>query len=108
MNEEGVSLEKISVKDVLFFPDKRIEEVIRILAEKGIIYTERGTINQSSEKNMNMFPEVKEKVVYRDIQEINSTSVGKVYARDLINKDEVIKELSRELKKFQIMEASYE
>lgn len=81
--EDGISLENISVNDVLFFPH-RVEDVTNVWAEEGLLYTERMVTNQSSEENNKMFPEVREKIVYQEIKKINQNSTGKVYARELI------------------------
>jgi hypothetical protein len=85
IGKEGIGLENISVNDVLFFPDRRIEDVTNVWTEEGLLYTERMIPNKSSEENNRMFPEVREKIVYQEIKKVDENSIGKVYAKDLIS-----------------------
>lgn len=54
-------IENITLGDFLFFPDRRIEEVVN--AETKGIYTHRILVN-TSKKNFNQFPYIRQTVFY--------------------------------------------
>ncbi|MEK6913111.1 MAG: hypothetical protein AABW47_00360 [Nanoarchaeota archaeon] len=87
-SKENIVLEEISVKDSLFFRDRRIERVTGVDIPSRTLSTER--IIANTDEDYKDFPMKRQKILYRlsSSETIQDTSIGEIYDSRKISNSE--------------------